>query len=211
MNASPCVYIVDDDDAVREGLTMVLENAGFNCRAYESAEHFLEDYKHEAPSCLLLDVNLPGLNGPELQSELNRRNSQLPIIFLSAYGNIPITVRTIKAGAVDFLTKPTPSKLLIERIQTVLRNEMERQKQSAEEEAFAQTLEALTPREMEILPLVLEGYANKEIAQKLGISYRTVEIHRTRILQKTGATNFLELARLCETHQINLNPKNGLN
>ena len=209
MNASACVYIVDDDDAVREGLTMVLENAGFMCRAYESAERFLEDYKYEVPSCLLLDVNLPGLNGPELQSELNRRNSRLPIIFLSAYGNIPITVRAIKAGAVDFLTKPTPSKLLIERIQTVLHNEVEKHKQSDEEKAFSQTLETLTPREMEILPLVLAGCANKEIAQKLGISYRTVEIHRTRILQKTGAANFLELARLLETHQITLNSENG--
>lgn len=205
MNAHPIVFIVDDDEAVRKGLCLVIENAGLSCQAFESAEDYLQTVSADKQGCLLLDVNLPGLNGHELQAELNRRGMHLPIIFLSAYGDIPMTVRAIKAGAVDFLTKPVPSKMLIERIRAVLENG-ERQSEKIKKVAvFKNMIDHLTFREKEILPLAIAGIANKEIAQLLGISYRTVETHRIRILRKTGTVNFLELARLCEEQNYFLN------
>src|SRR5512137_1135210 len=123
MNTQPCVFIVDDDFAVRDSLQLIMETASLAYQAFDSAEHFLQSYYPDRPGCLLLDVNMPGMNGDELQTELIRRNIHLPIIFLTAYGDIPMTVRTIKAGAVDFLTKPVPSKLLLELIQAVLHDE----------------------------------------------------------------------------------------
>jgi FixJ family two-component response regulator len=125
MSAYPCVFIVDDDDAVSDGLKLVIESVGLAYQAFESAEHFLHAYSSEMRGCLLLDMCLPGMNGFELQAELSRRNSHLPIIFLTAHGNLPMAVLAIKAGAVDFLTKPVPSKLLIARIQTLLLDNVE--------------------------------------------------------------------------------------
>ena len=198
MSSQPCVYIVDDDTVVRGVLGLVIETAGLAYEAFENAEHFLQAYRPGQRGCLLLDVSLPGLNGLELQTELIHKQIHLPIIFLTGKGDIPMTVRAIKSGAVDFLTKPVPSKLLIERIQSVLQHESQRHNQEAARQAFRNRLNSLSAREMEILPLALAGTSNKEIAKHLGISYRTVEIHRTRILQKTLATNFLELSHLYE-------------
>ena len=209
MSTQPCIFIVDDDHAVRDALGLVMETAGFAYQTFESAEHFLQAYCPGKPGCLLLDVNMPGLNGHELQAELIRRNMHLPVIFLTAYGDIPMTVRAIKAGAVDFLTKPVPSKLLIERIQAVLQHEAQMHEQALAEQALCMRLNGLTSREMEIMSLVVAAHSNKEIAQHLGISHRTVEIHRARILKKTGATNLLELARLCEACKLPPEPKPG--
>jgi two-component system response regulator FixJ len=206
MNSKSTVYIVEDEAPVRAGLVMILETAGFVCQAFESSESFLEHVDSLKLGCLLLDVNLPGLDGDELQAELIRRNINLPIIFLTAHTDIPTTVRTIKAGAVDFLTKPIPSKQLVERIQAVFNdiNKNHFRDSSTTENKFLDRLNTLTSREMEILPFALAGLPNKEIAQKLGISHRTVEIHRIRILKKTCSFNFLELAKLCEEHKVKL-------
>ena len=209
MNIQPCIFIVDDDHAVRDALGLIMETAGLAYQAFESAEQFLQTYCPGQPGCLLLDVNLPGLNGHELQTELIRRNIHLPIIFLTAYGDIPMTVRAIKAGAVDFLTKPVPRKLLLERIEAVLQNEAMAHEQAIAKEAQCSRLNTLTARELEILPLVLAGHPNKVIAKHLGVSYRTIEIHRIRILKKTGTTNLLELANLCQACQISPAPKLG--
>ncbi|EIC29974.1 response regulator transcription factor [Methylomicrobium album] len=198
MSLPPCVFIVDDEYPVRHSLGLMMETAGYACRTFGSAEAFLENYRPGRPGCLLLDVNLPGLNGDELQAELIRRKIRLPIIFLTAYGDIPMTVRAIKAGAVDFLTKPVSRDLLLERIRTVLEHEAQVNEQAAEHAQSMSQQYGLTSREMEIMAWVVEGRSNKEIARQLGISYRTVEIHRARILKKTGTTNPLELARLCE-------------
>jgi two-component system response regulator FixJ len=198
MNIQPCVFIVEDEYPVRHSLGLIMETAGYAYQTFESAEDFLQNYCPGQPGCLLLDVNLPGLNGDELQAELIRRKIHLPIIFLTAYGDIPMTVRAIKAGAVDFLTKPVPRDLLIERIQAVLQHEAQSHERTADQAFCMSQQYGLTSREMEIMALVVEGYSNKEIARQLGISYRTVEIHRARILKKTGTTNPLELARLCE-------------
>src|SRR5664279_5062465 len=161
MSAQPCVFIVDDDHAVRDALSLVIETANLAYQTFESAEDFLQDYCPDRPGCLLLDVNLPGLNGHELQAELIRLNMHLPIIFLTAYGDIPMTVRAIKAGAVDFLTKPVPTKLLIERIQAVLKHEAQIQEQAMTEQFLCNRLSSITPRELEILQLVVAGHANK--------------------------------------------------
>jgi len=202
MNTQPCVFIVDDDFAVRDSLQLIMETAGLAYQAFDSAEHFLQSYCPDKPGCLLLDVNMPGMNGDELQAELIRRNIHLPIIFLTAYGDIPMTVRTIRAGAVDFLTKPVPRKLLLERIQDALQHASRIQEQVLAEQALCNCLNSLTSRELEILPLILAGNSNKEVARHIGISYRTVEIHRARILNKTGVTSLLELARMCEACKI---------
>ncbi len=202
MSSDPCIYIVDDDYAVCDGLTMVIENAGFTCQAFQSAEKFLQSYCPDQLGCLLLDINMPGMSGYELQAELNRRNITLPIIFLTAYGTIPMTVRAMKAGASDFLTKPVPSKLLIERLHSVLQQATERQAEAQAKELLCRRLNELTARELEVFPLIVEGFTNKEIARQLGISYRTIEVHRARILQKTGITSYLELARLYDSCKL---------
>jgi len=202
MSTQPCVFIVDDDYAVRDSLGLVFKTAGLNYLTFENAEHFLETYSSGTPGCLLLDMNMPGLNGDELQAELIRRDIHLPIIFLTAYGDIPMTVRAMKAGAVDFLTKPVPSKLLIERVQTVLQHEALTQEQNREKQGLRERLSCLTFREMELLPLIAAGKSNKEIARQLDVSHRTIEIHRARVLKKTGATNLMELARLYEACQL---------
>lgn len=209
MSTQPCVFIVDDDYAVRDSLGLVFKTAGLNYQTFENAEHFLETYSGGTPGCLLLDMNMPGLNGDELQIELIRRDIHLPIIFLTAYGDIPMTVRAMKAGAIDFLTKPVPSKLLIERIQTVLKHETQIQEQNREKQELRERLSCLTSREMELLPLIVAGKSNKEIARQLDVSHRTIEIHRARVLKKTGATNLMELARLYEACQLQPETKSG--
>ncbi len=196
MTISAYVFLIDDDYAVRDSLGLVFETAGLAYRTFDSAEQFLQSDYLTMPGCLVLDMNMPGLKGDELQAELLRRKIELPIIFLTAYGDIPMTVRAIKAGAVDFLTKPVPSKLLLERIFAVLQQQAQRQEQQTAQQAISNRLNSLTSREMELLPLVIAGHSNKEIARKLGISHRTIEIHRAHIFKKTGAHHLLELVRL---------------
>ncbi len=208
----PTVFVVDDDPAVRDSLSLLLETEGLTVECHESAESFLAAYRQERTGCLVLDVRMHRMSGPELQAELVRRGSQLPIIFLTAHGDIPMTVRAMKAGARDFLTKPINGTELLDRVQAVLRSERERQN---EQEMLAQErkrLEELTQREHEVMMLALAGRANKAIAKQLGISYRTVEIHRSHILQKTGTANMLELAQLAATCGLSVeNGENGGN
>jgi len=190
------VFVVDDDPAVRDSLSLLLETAGFSVECHESAESFLAGYREDRQGCLILDVRMQPMSGPELQAELVRRGSRLPIIFLTAHGDIPMTVRAIKAGAKDFLTKPIDGNELLDRVQAVLQAEQERLNHRKQREKDCKRLEELTQREQEIMMLALAGLANKTIAKQLGISYRTVEIHRSHILQKTETANMLELAQL---------------
>lgn len=210
MNTQACVFVVDDDDAVRDSLGLVFETEGLAYQTFGSAESFLESYCPGQPACLLLDVNMPGLDGHELQAELTRRQIQLPIIFLTAYGDIPMTVRAMKAGAVDFLTKPVSTELLIDRVQTALGLQIASFSQAVAAQVHCDRLSALTARELEIMGMVVGGLANKEIARHLGISYRTVEIHRARVMEKTGASNILELARFYESCRVATHPTNKL-
>jgi len=193
------VFIVDDDAAVRGGLSMQLEAAGFPVKAFASAEDFITAICPAVIGCLVLDVRMPGMTGPDLQLELARRNINLPIIFLSGHGDIPLAVKSIQAGAVDFLTKPVSGPVLIERIQMSLRLSAEQWEKDAENKILQEKMATLTEREREVLALALAGYSNKEIATRLGISFRTVEHHRSRILLRTGTDNLFKLAPLSRT------------
>jgi FixJ family two-component response regulator len=206
MSTQPCVFVVDDDDAVRDSLGLVFDTEGLAYQTFASAECFLESYGPGKPGCLVLDVNMPGLDGHELQAELNRRHIQLPIIFLTAYGDIPMTVHAIKSGAVDFLTKPVNTELLIDRVRAAIQHSINAYTQALAQQAQRDRLNDLTSRELEIMGMVVAGLANKEIARLLGISHRTVEIHRARLMVKTGATNLLELVRYYETCRLPTNP-----
>lgn len=210
MNFEPIIYIVDDDDPVRDSFRLILETSKIACQAFASAKQFLQSCPPEPYGCLLLDVNMPEMNGPELQAELKARNIHLPILFLTGYGSIPLTVKTIQAGAVDFLTKPVRAKELVARIQQVLTQEAQRYQENTQVPAEAVSLATLTSREREILQLVIQGLPNKLIARQLDISHRTVESHRIRILQKTGVANFLELAHLYDPSQFSVKTDDNL-
>lgn len=198
MNAAATVFIVDDDAAVRDGLAMLLDTAGFMVETYDGAATFLAGCSASRSGCLILDVRMPEMTGPELQAELNRRGIDLPIIFLTAHGDIPTTVQAMKQGAVDFLTKPVVGSELLERVRAALEKSVQLHQQASATQALRERLEGLTQRELEVMKLVADGLPNKEIARSLGISHRTVEVHRARVMQKTGATNLVELSRLAE-------------
>jgi len=196
------VYIVDDDAAVLDSIRMLLEAAGYAVAVFHGAEDFLEICTPDTQGCIILDVNMPDMDGPALQEELVRRGLHLPIIFLTGHGTIPLTVRTIKAGAVDFLTKPVAGTVLLERVQEAMNKCANLQEQARASQTISARLATLTEREREVMKLAVEGHTSKEIAQRLDISYRTVEIHRAHLMQKSGASNMLELARIItqETH-----------
>lgn len=201
MTRTPTVFVVDDDDAVRDGLTAMFDAAGFAVEAYAGADAFLQAYRPERVGCLILDVNMPGMNGPELQAELGRRGSQLPIIFLTAHGDIPTTVKAIKAGAVDFLTKPVDGATLLRRVRAALTRSTQ----------VSDGLANLTEREREVMVRMAGGRSSKEIARELDISYRTVELYRSRILQKMKARSVFELADIVRTLGLIIPPPPGDN
>jgi len=190
------IFIVDDDEAVQDSLVMLLEAAGHDVEIFSGANEFLAICTPETIGCIILDVNMPDMDGPALQEELTRRGLRLPIIFLSGQGTIPVTVRTIKAGAVDFLTKPVDGSVLLARVQDALERCSRLQNQANVSQSIAARLESLTEREREVMMLVIAGHTSKDIAKRLSISSRTVEIHRAHVMQKTGASNMIELARM---------------
>ena len=196
MNTKPTVFVVDDDPAVREALTLLLEQEDINVESFESAEVFLAACRPGPCSCAILDIRMPGMDGIQLQAELTKRGNLLPIIFLTSYGDIPSSVRAIKAGAVDFLTKPITGALLLESVKEALRDSERLNSQTEENQTAAARIATLTEREHEVMILAVKGLPNKEIARHLGISHRTVEIHKARIMRKTGAETLLDLVRI---------------
>lgn len=196
MTDKPIVHVVDDDPAVRDSLTLLLEQEGIDVRTYASAEAFLQAEHEQGRACAIVDVRMPGLDGLQLQAELGRRCSGLPLIFLTGHGDIPMSVRAIKAGAIDFLTKPVTGDALLQSVHTALQ---ESRKAGIEAEANHEAnarLATLTEREREVMALAVRGLPNKEIARSLGISHRTVEIHKARIMSKTGAETLVDLVRI---------------
>jgi RNA polymerase sigma factor (sigma-70 family) len=189
------VFVVDDDAAVRDSLALLFETAGLAVQSFPSAEAFLEALDPAHPGCVVLDLHMPGMGGAQLQQELERRHVRLPILFLSAHGDIPTTVRAIRAGALDFLTKPVDGALLLQRTQDALERDRKQRETEAVRRARHAALARLSERERNVLELALAGLPNKEIARQLGISHRTVEVHRSRILLKTGHSNLLGLAQ----------------
>jgi len=193
------VHIVDDDSSFRRATGRLLHANGFEVEEHESADQFLERVgAGAAVGCILLDVSLPGLSGPELQSRLSQFGSPFPIVFLTGHGDIPTSVRAIKSGAEDFLTKPVKSDALLDSIRRALaRHEVERKRQQRFRDARA-LLDSLTPREREVFDLVVRGKMNKQAAHALGITERTIKAHRERVISKLGARSLADLVSLAE-------------
>lgn len=192
----PTVYVVDDDDALRDALGSLLRVAGFPVRLFPDAAALLAEIGPETPGCLVLDVRMPGMTGLELQQVLSQRSTHMPVIMLTGHGDVPMAVAALKAGALDFLEKPFDHLILIERVTEALaRDAAERSERNAVEQAGVR-VGHLSPREREVMELVAKGLSNKAIAIQLGIGPRTVETHRARVMEKTGATNVSELTRL---------------
>jgi two-component system response regulator FixJ len=197
MNQRPAtVFIVDDDDAVRSSLRMLLKSVGLAAVAYPSARDFLAAWNPEQPSCLVLDVRMPGMSGLELQEELNRRGAIIPVIFITGHGDIPMAVEAMQHGAFDFLQKPFRDQDLIDRIQKAIASDAANRAQLLQKDSIRARWESLTPREREVLALVTSGKANKVMAGDLGVSQRTVEIHRARVMEKMEAASLAQLVRM---------------
>ena len=202
-NEGAIVYVVDDDPAIRKALDRSLGARGYTVALYEDAESFLNDYSTDRPGCLVLDVRMSGMNGLELQEKLSQESVTLPIIFITGHGDIPMSVRAIKQGAIEFLEKPYPVELLLERINEALVISADQQLQQKEQRSVKDRFETLTKRERDVMALLVEGAANtsnKEIARELNISFRTVDDHRSHVMAKMQARSMLELvdmARLC--------------
>lgn len=188
-NPEQTVFIIDDDAAVRDSLSLLIESEGYAIKAYASAEEFLTAQGPGIQGCAIIDLRMPGMEGIRLQEEMLRRQIVISIIFLTGYGDIPTSVKAIKAGAFDFLTKPVAGSELLPRIASALA-------EARRNSTAASRLASLTAREREVLKLAAEGMPNKEIAQRLGISFRTVEIHRGRAMHKTGASSIVDLANI---------------
>lgn len=191
---SPTVFVIDDDPPVRHALTRLVEGEGLAVRAFESAEEFLAVPIEQERGCILLDVRLPGVTGPELQTQLNSRNIKLPIIFLTAHGSVPTSVKALRSGAFDFLEKPVEGRLLLDSVHAALKVDAQRRATETERQRVKQRFERLTTRERDVMWLVVEGHSNKEVGRRLDISHRTVEIHRGHMMQKMRANTLLALA-----------------
>ena len=190
------VMVVDDDAGVRNAMRLLLKSVGLNCQLFNSAQEFLSAYQPAQQGCMVLDIRMPGMSGLELQQELNLRGAVIPVIFMTGHGDIPMAVEAMQHGAFDFLQKPFRDQDLLDRIQRAITKDAERRKSLGEHTRIRAHLEALTPREREVLDLMILGNQNKAIAQQLGVSPRTVEIHRARVMEKMGAHSVAELVRM---------------
>jgi len=192
------VFVVDDDASMREALRSLLRSVGLQVELFASAQEFLLRKRPEAPSCLVLDVRLPGISGLDFQRQLTEANVPIPIIFITGHGDIPMSVRAMKAGAVEFLTKPFRDQDLLDAVQLALERDRERRQREAELSILRKRLELLTPREREVLPLVVSGLPNKQIAAEIGTSETTVKVHRSQLMRKMNAESLPELVRMAE-------------
>ena len=198
MAVVPVVFLVDDDTSVRRGFTRLLESAGYAVEAFASAREFLAREPYSGPCCLVLDVRMPGLTGLDLQETLAAAGRRIAIVFVTGHVDVPMSVRAMKAGAVDLLTKPVDSKDLMEAIQrAVAKNVRDRGEEDRTAE-IQERVKLLTPREIEVFALVVTGMLNKQIAFKLGIAEKTVKVHRARVMEKMRARSVAELVRLAD-------------
>jgi RNA polymerase sigma factor (sigma-70 family) len=207
--AAQTVFIVDDAPEVRKSLSRLVAAAGYQVRAFESAEGFLAEYNGEAEGCLLLDIFMPGLNGIELQHELRGFPYALPIVFLTGVGDIQTSVGAMKEGAVDFLTKPIDSARLLAAVEEALRRGEEQRQQVAIRRVIRQRLDTLTPREREVMTHVIRGRLNKQIAAEMGAGEKTIKVHRARMMSKMGARSVAELVPLGVRVGVEIEPALG--
>jgi len=196
ISARPTVFIVDDDTAVRDALKFLLRSVGHPVETFSSAQDFLTAYRDDRPGCLVLDIRMPGMSGLELQEKLVEKRSILPIIFITGHGDVPMAVEAMQAGAMDFIQKPFRDQDLLDRINQALEKDANNRAALGELNVIRERLASLTPREREVMDLVVNGKANKVIAGDLDLSQRTVEIHRARVMEKMQASSLAHLVRM---------------
>jgi FixJ family two-component response regulator len=196
--AEPTVFIVDDDAPLRESLRNLIRSVGLRVELFASAQEFLQSRQPDAPSCLVLDVRMPGLSGLDLQKQTSDAGLEIPIIFITGYGDVPMTVRAMKAGAVEFLMKPFRDQDLLDAIQQALERSRKAREQQAATKELRQRFALLTPREREVMERVVAGLLNKQIGAELGTSETTVKIHRHQVMEKMGAGSLPELVRMAD-------------
>ena len=196
--AAAVVFVVDDDASVRRAIKRLVESVGLRVELFGSPQEFLASERPDLPNCLVLDIRLPGMSGLDFQRELAEADMQIPIIFITAHGDIPMTVRAMKAGAVEFLTKPFRDQALLDAIQQGLERDRARRSQEAEVAILRGRFESLTPGERKVLPLVVSGRPNKQIAAEIGTSEATVKVHRSQLMRKMAADSLPELVRMSE-------------
>jgi FixJ family two-component response regulator len=193
---SPTVFLVDDDEAVRDSLGLLMKSVALKSQSFASADAFLAEFDPECPGCLVLDIRMPGMSGMELQQKLIEMRAILPIIFITGHGDIPMAVEAMQRGAVDFIPKPFRDHELLDRINKALADDQENRSTLLEREEVEDRIKKLTPREKEVLDLVVQGKANKVMAGDLDVSQRTVEIHRARVMEKMKARSLAQLVRM---------------
>jgi RNA polymerase sigma factor (sigma-70 family) len=198
MTQAPVVFVVDDDPSVRSSLKFLLSSVGLQVESFESAETFLQKKPPDVPSCLVLDVRLRGLSGLDFQRELAARNIRIPIVFVTGHGDIPMSVRAMKAGAIEFLTKPYRDQDLLDAVRIALERDRTRREQEKDLTDLRQRFDLLTPREQEVISMVVSGMLNKQIAGELGTAENTVKVHRSRAMEKMNAQSFADLVRMIE-------------
>ena len=194
----PIVFVVDDDPSVRRAIKRLIESVGLQVEPFGSAEEFLLGKRPNAPSCLVLDIRLPGISGLDFQHKLAQANIHIPIIFVTAHGDIPMTVRAMKAGAIEFLTKPFRDQDLLDAIHLALERDRAARQREAELVVLRERFESLTPRERELLPWVVSGLPNKQTADMIGASEATVKAHRSQLMRKMSASSMADLVRMTE-------------
>lgn len=196
-NLNQTVYVVDDDASVRRGLGRLLESAGYSVESFDSAQAFLDaDPSCQDPACLILDMKMPGMTGSHLQQKLLERDYAVPIIFITGHGDVPMSVKAMKTGAVDFLTKPFDEGVLLGAVEEALKKDIKTREAIDERQSLLKKIEALTPREYEIFTYVITGMLNKQIAYTLNISEKTVKVHRGRVMEKLSLDSVAQLVRM---------------
>ena len=192
------VFVIDDDASLGASVSSLLRSVGLQARVFASTSEFLQEKRPNVPSCMVLDVRLPGVSGIDFQADLSKRNIHIPIVFMTGHGDIPMSVRAMKAGAVEFLTKPFRDQDMLDAVQLALERDLSRIESEKAASGLKSKFETLTPREQEIMALVASGLMNKQVAGKIGLSEITVKVHRGRVMQKMGARTLADLVRIAE-------------
>jgi FixJ family two-component response regulator len=196
------VFLIDDDASVRKGVSRLLRSAGYKSEAFASASDFLTREQHSGPACIVVDVRMPGINGMDLQNVLIQRRREEQLVFITGHGNIPMCAQAMKAGAIDFLPKPFRDTELLECVERALARSADQRRRGVDKAEARRRLDLLTPREFEVMQLVVTGMLNKQIAADLGTAEKTIKVHRGRVMKKLGIASVAELVRLVETARI---------